>query len=1084
MSNLLTDNIYFDCQTYNNTSSNIQCKSDDILSFDILSRTSDFNICITKAQIPLDSIPLTNSNIPLKTYQITISKDGLTESSYVRQYNSTNDNYLYTATESPSLTTYKYTSTTATSQGSISLSSVVSTIFNIALDDYLNYYVIGNNDGSSSPSSLYVLSSDLNVLAQISLNFISGFHMDRGQNIYLADNTETGSIVHIYSNLNGVNSVELTEIATLSTDFAGNLLQNVNFVIGESQYLIVGHDGNIFTFYNPDNFQPIVDKTETITGKIRSANILEDSGTFLVADDVAIDDKLFGNNGGILFEITNNNEQLSNTTLSTLSKIPLLKSGDYLFGSDGGNTMALSYPPNPPPQSFVNANTSTVIKTIANDGNVLYGLNNATQELYTWNQGGQSANNKWYETSNTFQNGVNPIIDFDFNESTHKIYAVDSTNNLYKSTNPVRPAELYNVDSNYNFSRLGYESKDNTPSYTIVQLHNISNCTEIVKVGVYYYVIVGEYGSQQIQRLNISDFSVDTTYPCAEMSGTISNLNVKNYIVASNGKFLYCYDTSDGHLIGQYMTTTYDIVDVALTYNGDYCIIADNYTLYVLKLSAITVSYIMMYSIPSLFTTTIMSLCLNYNDVVNSTDALFIGGDENGESVVYKITFNTNYASVDNYNLLYNGGGQMIVKRIRCNSNYGQLLFKEENTTTASEQMKMVFQSLNYTNTPFIYPNISGFWTMPQELSNSIFFESVNTGGFLLQSIAVSRSNPQTLYALGSVDSLLYSGTCINNTCTFTRLTEYTETYTRISTALNDTVIGDTTLRLYSLNNQTQTQTVNITGNLIKSIARNDTTLEYLIPLSENSQVKSYNPESLALNYTLSVPNCKYLYAKGGDDISAGPFNIYYMSILINAINSAFQRVYDKLAARGATTGTAPHLSLDYNTQLLTLTYDPNLAKLPDFIEFNQALLTICNFQNVNGQLVLSATGTTTQGQKSIFRFNKLTGGKIKFSSSTLFVNGNFYGKVVPQQQNDNTRSNHVITDLDIPTDTFIDNVGQILYYQPNGTLRPYTMYSNLPLRRINLDVNYEYRDLQTEYSLFLLPDQNFTVKLNFIKKY
>ena len=130
MSNLLTDNIYFDCQTYNNTSSNILAQSDDDLSFDILSKTGDYNICITKAQIPLDSIPLTKSNIPLKQYQVTMSQGGFTESAYVRQYNASQDNFLYVANDAnQNVTTYKYTPTTATSQGTTDLSSIVSTIF-------------------------------------------------------------------------------------------------------------------------------------------------------------------------------------------------------------------------------------------------------------------------------------------------------------------------------------------------------------------------------------------------------------------------------------------------------------------------------------------------------------------------------------------------------------------------------------------------------------------------------------------------------------------------------------------------------------------------------------------------------------------------------------------------------------------------------------------------------------------------------------------------------------------------------------------------------------------------------------------
>jgi hypothetical protein len=69
-----------------------------------------------------------------------------------------------------------------------------------------------------------------------------------------------------------------------------------------------------------------------------------------------------------------------------------------------------------------------------------------------------------------------------------------------------------------------------------------------------------------------------------------------------------------------------------------------------------------------------------------------------------------------------------------------------------------------------------------------------------------------------------------------------------------------------------------------------------------------------------------------------------------------------------------------------------------------------------------------------------------------------------------------------VPTTDFLENIGQILYFQPTF-IRPYTLSSSNAIDRIQIDVLYQYKDFTT-YNLQLAPGANFTVLLDFIKRF
>lgn len=1079
MSNLLTDNIYFDCQTYNNTSSNILAQSDDDLSFDILSKTGDYNVCITKAQIPLDSIPLTKSNIPLKQYQVTMSQGGFTESAYVRQYNASQDNFLYVANDvSQNVATYKYSSTTVVPQGTTDLSSIVSVIFNIAYDDYLNIYVIGNNDGSYVPKSLFIIDSNNQLITQMDFTFIKAFFIDRGQNVYIGDDAEDGSVVNIYSNVNGLNAVSLTEVAQLTTDFAGDILHNLNSVCADTLYVIVFHDSNIATFYNPSTYVAISDVTLTgVTGAVKTSNMMQDDGTFIIVDDSGVSDNLYGQRSNTCFEITNGDLQIT-TEGDFDNKLCVI--GSYAFLEDTGETSFVPYPFDSPP-TVPNSINSSAITALACGNNTLYSIQSSGYILQSWNQQGV-VNNQWTETSNTFTVQGTPsgtfITDFDVNVFTNKLFSVSDDNKLYVSNNPFRPNEIYSI-TNDTITRYGFDILEPLAPFTVIDTYELANVSQILRVGAEYYTLVNNPGSFSLTNRNTTDFSVNTTFPCSELTG-IDKIQVGNCLIVAgteaNQAVLRYYDTTTGALL-----TGLNTFDTYI----DMCLLPNNYLIYVSdgnQLNIINVTFPDPLVGQTFFVPpggTISKITSNAADLLNGIATIFIAYELDGEYKIDLIRFAANFVSIAQQETIYTSANP--ISHMGCSSGTGQLTFYDSENNGF-----ILFQASSY-ETIFNIPSLAmNDLYVPNNIDHTIFHTQIQIGSFSIQSVAVSRSSPHTLYAINSSDLLLYYGTYLSGEpVNFQRLNSYDGTYEYISCSKSTTQdIYDSTLRLYSLSNQNLINSQAFNNTTINSIARNDNNNEYLVPIKNSNVVRSYNSLNLTLNYTFGVLKPEFIFAKFGEDITAGPFDIYYMQVLIEAINEALLRCSTRLKAKGATINpTSQVISLDYLSQLLTLKYDPKFAVSPAFIRFNPQLLTICNFINSGGNLILDPSGSVTQNQKSIFRFNSLTGGKIKFATTTLFVNGNYYGKVT-RQQTQNTSSNRIITDLDVPTDTFIDNIGQILYYQPNGTLRPYTMYSNLPLRKVTLQVVYEYRDLQDEYSLYLLPDQNFTVKLNFIKKY
>jgi hypothetical protein len=496
----------------------------------------------------------------------------------------------------------------------------------------------------------------------------------------------------------------------------------------------------------------------------------------------------------------------------------------------------------------------------------------------------------------------------------------------------------------------------------------------------------------------------------------------------------------------------------------------------------------------------VCDITVNEVDIQNGASTMFavVQTQPNNEALgqeIYKITFTDNtYTAVAAQNIIYTTTRS--IAQVNIHQNIQDLLFIEGdwngttgvfNNVNFKSLMKLGGYSTNNLITASM-PNqsfMNSYWIpsksivyMAQSTSETHKWTQVPSN-ITLKSVSVSRSNQNKLYGLGSADSKIYIGNYLNNAITFTQYTEFTQTYDYLSNTINTSQTIQSKLYLYGLQSQNLITSLDLQDEC-GAIAKNDVADQYMVSYKINNQIKAFSAETLTPQFTSSLTGAYRIFTKNGSDVDVGGVNIYNMSVLINAINNAFLEATTKInqSLGAGTISTPPTLSLNYQTGLCTLTYPSVLTQSANGILFNQNLLNLVYYQSTLDQqsglylLVLNPQAESiTQNSKTIYQFNQLS--RILFVSNTIFVVGAWYGI---------NSFSHIITDIDVPVDQFVENLGQRLYYQP-AFLRSYFMNSNLPLERIQLQILYEYRD-GSQFPLQINPQQNMTCKLQFIRKF
>jgi hypothetical protein len=1081
----LVNNIYFTCENYNSGLANIPAEEDTNLLYPLIpnGETQNYQLAVAKCRVPLGTIPLTTQNLDLKKYELALRNGGNEASAYVKQINALTGNFYYVL-DGNFIKRYSYTSTTTTLTKSINLTNICSFVLEFVVDDYENIYIAGSNTSADVANELIIINSSEtpNILYQESFTNIKSIYIDRSSNFYLMDEDEVAVGVLCFNNQIGLNSVDLTLNFTILKDFAGANLVNGIFVTATENNIIIAHDLNILSYYTSTGV-PITDYAVTGADQLVAGNVLASEDILMTADIDQLSDLLIATKNQVPYNI----ESAPNTPLTTgqiASQLAIASGVAYVVGTNE-NLYSVPWPITSPPANYTELNTTTSLKAICARNNALSGIS-TTDDLYFYNLNtpfGATASNEWGLTSVNFKPSVHGIISYDWNVSNNKMVVVDNTNEMYISTKGIYPLGYFGL--NYELAGANIVNTIGLENYAqnnYVFNSDIINTAEVnvlqsfaTKNGV-VFAVKGVAGSQKVYELNIQTFQeTGTVFDATECGGTIRYITVvdNNIVCIGLNYNIAIYRIVDQTLVNnniQYLN------NVSLKVVG----FQDGSRLGIVHSGTLTVwNYITSVISGSfaLLSADITGLAFNPNDITNGIGKLFysyIAGIS--QYPLQYVTFTAGY--------LQNTTGVIdtqlqSISNLSCNVDNG-LLFAyifQDNT------INVYYQSNSYNTSQIqqIY-NVPqyDFFYFPQSLTGVYAFDSITTN-ITPEAIAISRDDTNKIYAINSANSLLYVGVLSGTTITFSQMTQFPQTYSYISTVKNTSTNITSTLRTFTISNQTPIANVAIANNKIEAIAKNESSAQFLVGLYSTNQIKAYN-SSLVVQFTLSQNDPFSLFAKPADDINVPNVSIFNLQVVVDSINAAFLEAWNKLKALGGTLAEAPFLTLDY-TGFLTINYSADYTQTGNAILFNNPLINLCYFQNVPDsldvgfyRLVLRPTSTsTTQLAKSMYQFNQLD--KILIQSTSLFVAGSWYG---------NNSISQVLTDIDVPIDgsSFaIGNVGQVLYFQP-AMLRVFQMASGgNAINRIQMSILYRYRN-GTQYVLELAPGEAFSVKLEFIKKF
>jgi hypothetical protein len=1130
------NNVYYDMNVYNPLSTQIPAEIDNKLLFPLLNTSDNYSVAVAKAKIPLDSVPLTKSNIGLKLYQLGLKIGTTEELAYVRQVNANQDNFVWNCPPgSKVITKYKYTSTGVLTQvAEQDISIYVNNVYNFVVDDYSNLFVIGSNVGSELINKLYVIDENNNLLQTDEFVNLTHVYIDRGQNLYLCDDAPNPA-VYIYGMSNQIGLVSMTLKTTLTANRAGNPLSNLLFCVADNE-IIVGYNQNTITIYNA-LYEPQTDIQETAITQLQNlANINSTANTYILSNKDELDDTLIGVKSNIPYNV-NTGQQISvgsiNSPLAILPSITPTHGGAFGVGTDGYTYYLDPYPPTSyPAQTWFNANNSQPLKA-----GVLWSAQRRQEDYYMslYSMSNLNAFYVWQFTDTP----VNPqeprtwvsvgeidinlptvtAISIDRQAGTRKLLAVGSDNNLYQSQDPVGSIEFFVGSGQPPFADYIYGLDEGTELGTQQNFvsHNLGNLFGSHETMMKHQnrFFVGEYQGQtsdiNLVIYSIKDFSV---------VDTILNFSANGVTLLTPlplaSKFVWLNNTND-NVVYVNNISTYATVET-ITYFKDnslqpptafyelnathFAIVNNTNNIYIFQ--HLTATPIAVLSMPN--SLVVLDLCVSQSNIVNGATTLYVATNTITQIVtlateIHSITFTDNtYSAISSTSLIYAVANDpsalnknitfldyeqdqqsimFIVANYDNNGNYTNkvlyTLFNIVNYALA-DALKSV---LTYTSSEFKYPPNKSQFVLFQSTTATHRWSQI-TSNISPKAINVSRTAINSLYAINNADSKIYKGTLTGTSITFQIMSAFSGTaYDYVSSTKNDNPTISSTLFLYGITSQNLITQLSL-GDECGEIARNDVNSTYLVSYKANQKLQALSATTLSSLFNVSLTGSYRLFVKNGSDIDAGKVDIFDMAVFINSINSAFQEATTKInqALGSGTLTSAPSLTLDYLTGLCTLTYPQAFTQSANGILFNKNLLNLVYYQSTldptSGlyQLLLNTQQESTTQQTKSI-YNFNQLDKILFQSNCIYVVGAYFGK---------NQSNNIITDIDVVIGDYIENLGQTLYFQPNF-LRTYALQSNLPLERIQLNILYQYRD-GSEYQLYINQGQNVTTKLQMIRKF
>ena len=1116
---------------------------DSKLLYPIFKTASDYQIGIAKAKIPLDTIPLTQSNIPLKRYEV-ILREGANESTaYLNQLNANANNYLWNCSPSGVIAQYKTAGATFTPVANTDLSSFIDggIVQYFLVDDYFNAYLAYSSPSGGIVDKLVVV----NITFQSQLEFlqldqIQGMDLDRNNQLYVANEAPSGSVVNVYRNQNSATEVVLTLIHQITTGYASDPLTTISTISADTS-LLVGYNSNKFAIYNTSTYQPYTGFTDagiTHLGKA-SALLSAGQGSFVICDDGAVNNLFVGStSAGIATNM------VSSTPVGGGNWLPTAKfvfTNSYVFSIGTDNRVYYQ---------FYNPSTGTIsgapqlvnsVDTTSYNNVCLYSdrsggfFANSTDLLYAFNIDNYTTNNFYLIDSSFGPDGGAPKS-YDYQNTSKKMVAVGSDGNLYISSKAIYPKNFavnaffpFDVTKNavVDTFGVGYNAPGTFTSSvnsTGVETTNYSGPVGSFITGTKQWILDG---SNVLTSYLKTTGALTDTYqlPLSNEGFNACNIDDLNCVILDASGNVYFVDLSNGSIVSQFTIPDEPTAQLGLSVffnplsdlSSSVAICINNQTkFYIYTIPHTTLNVPPTLQLTSTFAPEQGSYAGNqwiyycqfmFAPEIQGFPVLFFLTSGNVETPsnltcnsLWSVVFNgapTFSAGVNYQNSFLVSEGTFpslcVGNAMDVNTSVGELYvstgtqFQQGIPFTNSGELLVFNVNNSFSNSstitlplPANAQSTSFDYFSPQKTYTWIPITATG-GATTFSSVAVGQRNPNNLYVLNSAGNAFFgtiAGTQSAPTISFSSYQPpINGTYSSISLT-PDVTSYNSVVSEYTISNQTLIGSHTYGNKLIPAISRNDITLQYCVSVS-NTSFDFYDATGFSPSGSKSNSVANLIFAKNGVDLDAGPANIYTYQVFIDALNSAFTVAWGRLKAAGGQFASPPTATLNYETGLITLTYSTDYASVGNGILFNKALSSWARFYS---------TPDKTDVGFDLLKLPYASTSTTQTSKSIYVLNK--LDKILFQSLTlyvlgsylGVNSQNFEITSIDVPTDQYLENTGQFLTYQPSF-LRIFQLAANTPIDHIQLSVLYQYID-GSQYPLLVNPDAGWSALLEFVRKF
>jgi len=958
---------------------------DEKLIFPLIKDASQFQVGLVKAKVPLDTIPLTQSNIPFHAWEIELRKGSISGSAYVEQLNSQQSNYIWNAFGGTVTRSQYSPSGVLASSEIVYLSEYVAYIVGIAVDDYENIYVIGSS-APNGPVSLFYVFSNSNprqvYYSDTGYSDLQCISIDRAQNIYLASKN---SGVYVFSNINSDSGVALTLIKTLTEDFVGSALTNIVTVCSDNT-TIIGYDTNKIQLY--DSLYNPVSSPITLSEILNLGNysaILGSQNAFVLSDVGVPFDDLYGiqvGGDGTCFDLATGEPAFLNGNWGSCPTVCL--DGKTALGVGLGTGIFYTVP-NKTTSNPAFANTTFVgTSTCSNTFNTWYARLVTDNVLTTYN-----SNESLSVFDSNFLVTSSPLViidTFDINKIDGKLICVGNDHNLYMSNEPVLPNQIWTelpgsvgntgsgaiTTTGVGQGVFNTVSTIGTTSFTGSGNPNLG----FYDFGTYYLVVQADYsgaGGQfapitgglnlytldrnKTQTGHVAYTSADLGGGCAVVCECVAN---RSLLMVANGQgSIYAFDvitmaSVPSAIIDGLFVTPNLFITICNTESG--CCVSEGTNFFYFSYNSGTQAFeqITETSWISCGFERVYGMC---NDGLHPNDLIILGQQATlGQIALFYCSFGSSFSGIpssagpfSNPNspngylpqtkFIGFSATQDGITSLQLDS-VGHKICIPSSTINGFDMYWIdgANKYLDFLPNPIALAYQSPLFISPENPTGCVpLFFQISSGapiGYYTYNTPITF-NPAlsvTINAvtMGSSSNNIYFTDTTGNVYKGSLVGTVVENWSALSYTGYQTICAfksvnvNSSLVDYTISNQQLIKSQLIGSSPIVGVTRNVVTGEFIVSTgSATNNLISYPAQTLApANWTSTFVPSGCIFAKNGENIDAGPAPIYSYQVIIDAINVAFKTAFVRANINGAGLLTAPSISLNFTTGLCTLTYD------------------------------------------------------------------------------------------------------------------------------------------------------------------